>query len=533
MKISAKIALFFLILFVMSAQGITITKTTAWLEEFAFQGQKFSISANFLSTGNGLVLNGQASKNLSAGLEGENILLGTRVGSDNFYVFWLSYRDAAIRLAYYDFKRDRSQILALDGFSFIGLPEIIEENNDLLGLLFLGNRSKNDDIFYYEPEKDLLIQLTKTPFSEKGFKLTIKEGRLEIATSSLWAQYRYRFDPRLRESILLEEKHFSARGKKSAAAAAPEYCNTYIGFGDSITWGKYEGQQHLELCYLTQMKAMLADPGFANYYGSSESINLGVPGDNTLAGARRVVQDLSTNKGLYFLLMLGVNDVININLSIDSSLENLSYIIDFAKSSGMRVIASTLTPSKDSFSFYPFYWKNLFELSTGILALAEEKNVASIDPLTAFMNTNPPNGYKALLENIIPGISNGNHPNAEGHRIIATLFADALAAFPPLPPTGVHVLNPQDNFKKNVQWDMNYESDFNHFVIEFAYEPSSLSKSLTTTDNHFTFTLFPFLPQLFFRLQTVDRGNRVSEFSTVLPAQTVNFSGSKQRRDKR
>jgi lysophospholipase L1-like esterase len=533
MRISAKIALFFLIFFVKAAHGTAITKTTALLEEFAFQGQKFSISTNFLPAGNGLILNGQASKNLSTGLDGENIHLGTRVGSDNFYVFWLSYRDAAIRLAYYDFKRDRSQILALNGFSFIGLPEIVEENNGLLGLVFLGNRSKNDDIFYYEPEKDLLTPLTSTPFSEKGFKLLEKDGRLEITTRSLWAQYRYRFDPRLRENILLEEKHFPARQKKNTAAVTPEYYNTYIGFGDSITWGEIEGQQRLESCYLTQMHTLLADPGYASYYGATAFVNLGVPGDGTLAGAQRVDQDLDKHTGFYFLLMLGVNDAIKNNLSVDSALENLSYIIDAAKARGMRVIASSLTPSKAIFSLYSYYWKNLLELSAGILFLAREKSVASIDPLTAFMNTNPPDGWKNLLENIIPNISSGNHPNAQGHRLIAGLFADALAAFPPLPPSGVRVLNPQDHFKKNVQWAANYESDFSHFAIEFAFEPAPLTQRLTTRDNHFTFTLFPFLPKLYFRLQTVDRGSHGSAFSTVFQAQTANFPLAKQRWNKR
>ena len=104
--------------------------------------------------------------------------------------------------------------------------------------------------------------------------------------------------------------------------------------------------------------------------------------------------------------------------------------------------------------------------------------------------------------------------------LIASLFAPVLVAFPPLPPSGVLVLNPQDHLKKNVQWDMNYESDFSHFAIEFAFEPDPLSQHLTTVNNHFTFTLFPFLPQLYFRLQTVDRGNHASAFSTAFPAQT-------------
>jgi lysophospholipase L1-like esterase len=533
MKISAKIALFFLISVVVAVYGPAQTKKTSLLEEFEFQGQKYSVTANFLPAGNDLVLNGQASKNLSTGLDGENIHLGIRVGSDNFYVFWLNYRDAAIRLAYYDFKRDRSQVLALDGFSFIGLPEIVEDNDSLQGLVFLGNRAKNDDIFYYEPENDLLTQLTATPFSEKGFKVLQREGRLEIETSSLWSQYRYSFDPRSRNIILLEEKRFPARKKKSAAGVTPDYYNTYIGFGDSITWGEMEGEQHLESCYLTQMKTLMADPGYRDYYGASSSINLGVPGEGTLAGAQRVDRELDEHQGFYFLLMMGLNDAIKSDLSVDSALENLGYIIDAAKSRGLRVIASTLTPSKSVFSLYAYFWKNLQELSAGILALASEKNVASIDTLTAFMNTNPPNGWRDLLENIIPNISSGNHPNVAGNRIIAGLFTGALVAFPPLPPSGIRVLNPQDHFKKNVQWDLNYESDFSHFAIEFAYRPDPLSQHLTTNANHFTFTLFPFLPQLYFRLQTVDRGSHGSAFSTVYPAQTTKFSRALQHRNVR
>jgi lysophospholipase L1-like esterase len=530
MKINAKFIFIFLLFFTTTAHGQSLTKTTTLLEEFEFQGQKYSIYAYFLPPRAGLTLKNRTSKNLSAGLEGENIYLGTRIGSDNFYVFWLNYRNSTIRLAFYDYRRNRSRVLPLAGFSFIGLPEIIEENNDLQGLVFLGNRSKNDDIFYYEPEKDLLTPLTETPFSEKGFNLVEKDGQLEIETSSLWAQYRYRFDPRLRKSVLLQEKYFPAKQNKNANAnmVTPEYYNTYIGFGDSITWGKIEGQQHLESCYLTQMQTLLADPDYANYYGSSSLVNLGVPGDGTLAGAQRVDQDLNKHTGFYFLLMLGVNDVFRMNFSLESSLENLAFIIAAAQARGMRVIISTLTPSKDRFSLLSFYWKNLQELSAGILALAKEKNIASIDTLSAFMSTNPPDGWKALLENIIPNISSGNHPNAKGHRVIANLFAAALVAFPPLPPSGINVLNPQDHLKKKMLWDMNYESDFSHFAIEFAFEPDPLSQHLTTSNNYFTFTLFPFLPQLFFRLQTVDRGSRTSVFSKVFSVQNENYSQEKQ-----
>jgi lysophospholipase L1-like esterase len=520
MKIAIKNTLIFLIVFATAAHGLSLDKKTAWLEKFEFQGREYSLAARFSPPRADIVLQGPSNVNLSSGMEGENIYLGNKTGRDNLYTFWINYSNSSVRLAFYDFQLNRSRVLAMPGFSFIGLPEIIESGGGLLGLVFLGNRSDNDDIFYYELENDLLTQLTATPFSEKGFTLRENDGRLEIETSSLWAQYRYRFDPVLLEISLVEEKQFSRKRQKSATAPTPAYYNTYIGFGDSITWGEIEGEQRLESCYLTQMKALLADPGYANYYGSSDFMNLGVPGDGTLAGAQRVDRDLNNHAGFYFLLMLGVNDAIKSNLSVDSSLENLGYIVDAAKARGLRVIASTLTPSKAVFSLYAYYWKNLYDLSAGILALAKGKNVASIDPLAAFLNTNPPDGWRNLLENIIPNVSSGNHPNAEGHRIIADLFAYALTAFPPLAPTGILVLNPQDKLSKNVQWDANYESDFNHFAIEFDYTPAPLTHHLTTADNHFTFTLFPFLPKLYFRLQTVDRGGRTSAFSAVFSAQT-------------
>ena len=495
--------------------GFCAQDRAVFLEQFEYGGLTYRLNAVFSPAQADLQLQGKAGRNLSAGMAGENILLGARIRRDNFYVFWLNYRQKNILLAFYDHRRDCSRLLPLRGFSFIGLPEIIEENNSVQGLVFLGNRSNNDDIFYYEPEKDLLTALTETPFSEKGFKLLEKDGRLEIETRSLWAQYRYHFDPWLRKSILLEETHLPAGRKESAAAMTPDYYNTYIGFGDSITWGEIEGKQHLESCYLTQMQTLMAAPGGADYYGPSSFINLGVPSDDTSKGAQRVDGDLNDHAGFYFLLMLGVNDAIKSNLSVDSSLENLGYIIDAAKLRGMRVIASTLTPSKSHFSSFSYYWKNLKELSAGILALAREKRIAAIDPLTAFMNTNPPDGWKDLLEKIIPGVSSGNHPNAAGHKLIASLFAPALVAFPPQAPQNITVIDPLSTRQRTASWSPNYESDFSHFHIEFDFLPDSFKYSLDAAAAYHTFVLFPFLPQLYFRIQAVDIGGHASDFSTV------------------
>lgn len=527
MKAHAKTFLLLLLAVAAASPLLNARDDAPLLERFEFQGRPFAVHAVFAPGRAGLRLQGGRTADISAGMAGENIYLGTRTGGGNFYVFWLNHRHPANRLAYYDFRLDRSRTLAAGDFSFIGLPEIVEEEGRLQGLVFLANRSDNDDIYYGEPGTGRLTQLTATPGSEKGFTLERVNGMLEIETRTLWERFRYRFDPWTGNSSLIASEPLAAAANGARAAVVPEYYNTYIGFGDSVTWGKIEGVQRLDLCFLTQMNELMADPGSRIYYGASAPVNLGVPGDTTLDGATRVNQELDAHSGLYFLLLLGVNDVIKLNFSVDSSLENLRYIIDAAQARGMRVIASTLTPSKANVASTSYYWEHLHALSDGIKDLAGEKAAACVDALTAFLDTDPPDGWKDLLEDVIPDVSSGNHPNEAGHRLIASLFAEALVAFPPLAPQNVRVLDPQSALQRTAAWDPCYESDFDHFHIEFDFLPQGFSHALDSGASHFTFTLFPFLPQVYFRLQAVDRGDRPGAYAAAAtPAAAAPLPGA-------
>ena len=515
----AKIAFFFLLAAVASAPKLLSQDRSEFLESFEHAGRTYSLDAVFSSSQADLVLSqGRRTINLSAGMAGENILLGIHSSGENFYVFWLNYRQKMNRLAYYDHNRQRSRLLPLAWFSSFGLPEVLEANGSLQALVFLGNNTDNVDIFHYELATGILTPLTRTPFSEKEIILQETDNGLEIETKSLWAKYSYRFDRQTRQSRLLEKKQFSPPKKReklnAAAAISPEYYNTYIGFGDSITAGQIEQVLHPELCYLTVMKEMLALT-----YGPAFPINLGIQGQDTLDGAHRVDADLVSNSAFYFLLMMGVNDVQQPTFDLADSLENLEYIVDAALANGRRVIISTLTPRKDK-PPEAKYWSNLYALSSGILALAAQKSTARIDTLSAFMSYNPPDCWKDLLET--PGWviteegkvwAKGNHPNAAGQRLIATLFAPALVAFPPLAPQNITVLNPQDRLHRNVQWDPGYESDLSHYHIEFSFKPLTFYYSLDNAASHYTFNLFPFLPQLYFRIQAVDRSDNASIFS--------------------
>ncbi len=517
MNTRAKIVLFFLFIAVAAAPQLLPRERSEFLESFEHAGRTYSLNAVFSSSQADLVLSqGRRTVNLSAEMAGENILLGIHSSGENFYVFWLNYRQKMNRLAYYDHNRQRSRLLPLAGFSSFGLPEVLEANGSLQALVFLGNDSNNVDIFHYELTTAELTPLTRTPFTEKEIILQETDNGLEIETRSLWAKYRYNFDRQTRQSRLLNEERFSRPQKmeKLSAAVTPEYYNTYIGFGDSITAGQIEQVLHPELCYLTVMKEMLALT-----YGPAFPINLGIQGQDTLDGAHRVDADLVSNSAFYFLLMMGVNDVQQPTFDLADSLENLEYIVDAALANGRRVIISTLTPRKDKPPDAK-YWSNLYALSSGILALAAQKSTARIDTLSAFMSYNPPDGWKDLLET--PGWviteegkvwAKGNHPNAAGQRLIASLFAPALATFPPLPPQNITVLNPQSNLQRNVQWDPGYESDLSHYHIEFGFKPLAFEYSLDNAASHYTFNLFPFLPQLYFRIQAVDRGDNASVFS--------------------
>jgi lysophospholipase L1-like esterase len=285
--------------------------------------------------------------------------------------------------------------------------------------------------------------------------------------------------------------------------------NTFAAFGDSITWGKMRmldlvGEYHPELAYPERMKETLA-----TFYGAAYPINLGVPGETTYDGALRIYWDLADIEALYFVLMMGTNDCISNQFSTDSSIENLAYIIETAGAKGMRTIISTIPPRKDFFGERLYVQNNIAALNQAISDLAAELGIGFIDTHGTFMAASPPDGWKALLEDV-----GGNHPSPAGHLVIAGLFADVLAAYPPLVPTGVerNLLDGPDS--RRFQWEPGCESDISHYRVEFGLLPGSLEKTVITGANWIEFPGFP-SEDVHFRVQAVDTGGNASGFTRV------------------
>jgi lysophospholipase L1-like esterase len=408
----------------------------ALVKTIAFSGRSWQVLERTIAGGDvQLVLaEGGNETVLSAEMGGENYFLQGAETRTGFTLAWLHFHQGASRMAVYRHGRGGGRLLGLNGFRSFPQVEIMVGADGGESLFFLGERDGTVDLFHYDLDLGALTRLTASAWCEKDFSIEAAGDACLIRARTLIGTVVITFDPRSRRVLShrdLPVKKKMLREKAAATGSAADIYNTYVGFGDSITWGQISGAQHPSECFLNQIKLTLTPD-----WGELFPLNLGVPGTRTVHGAMRIEQDLEGIAAQYFLLMYGVNDVWRKwgndpdRFSLASCREDIAFMIDVAKAREMDVIVSTLTPRKDlPFVLQDYYWQNLQDLSDAILELAAQKEVASIDTLSAFLDHEPPDGWKDLLEDPETVIVNreeiqvkGNHPNALGHRLIADLF---------------------------------------------------------------------------------------------------------------
>jgi len=460
-----------------------------------------------------VVLSDGKRETVLGGAGGENLFPVAQVSVDGFHILWVYYQDRHTGLGLYDSETSSSLIIPLPGLKFAGSPVLVKQARRPAGLVFLGNASDNDDIFFFDLRTNSLTNVTRTAWSEKWFATEAGHGGVLLRVISLRDRAQYLLGPgEMAFRLLGRESLRSPEPRADVPAPDEEDCrpaNTYVAFGDSITYGimrmvDLEGEVHPELAYPERMREALA-----TFYGQAFPLNLGVPGDSTYDGALRVDSDLAGLNALYFVLMLGTNDCISGRFSVDSSIENLAYIIDAAAERGMRVIVSNIPPRRDRFGDRPFVLNNIAAFNLATAGLAAEKGIGFIDTHGTFMATSPPDGWKVLLEDI-----GGNHPSPAGHIIIAGLFAGVLAAYPPLVPTGVQNVSTEWPFVRRFRWDLGCESDFSYYRVEFGPFPRDLEHVAVTSANWIDFTGFP-SEDVYFRVQAVDAAGHQSRFTRI------------------
>jgi lysophospholipase L1-like esterase len=199
----------------------------------------------------------------------------------------------------------------------------------------------------------------------------------------------------------------------------------YIAFGDSITWGLGDPK---EIGYPNRLKRMLEN-------AQSEDIQIiksAVPGEETSEALSRVESSLAGGADA-FLLMEGTNDITRIDegaLSMETVIANLDALALAAKRRGIEPVHATVIPRP------PRALRDRDNRLTQLLSreirdLAHRRLRRLVDVYEHY----DPEVVEDVFElYYFDGVDPVGHPNEEGHKRIATIFADALLEIDNTPP---------------------------------------------------------------------------------------------------
>lgn len=174
--------------------------------------------------------------------------------------------------------------------------------------------------------------------------------------------------------------------------------NTYLAFGDSITYGTFSRDSDGVGGYPAKLQAMLG----------KTVINAGINGERTSSGLSRLPGTLSSTNAGVMLLMEGTNDVGD-GTSAGTIKHNLAAMIDRATAFGTQTLLATILPRRD------VYNDRAIELNNHIRALAGEKGVYLVDMYAVF------DGQDSYYTDLL-------HPTDAGYQIMADNWSAAISA---------------------------------------------------------------------------------------------------------
>ena len=204
--------------------------------------------------------------------------------------------------------------------------------------------------------------------------------------------------------------------------------NKYIGFGDSITYGYINHEPFPEKGYIPRLKDMLN-----SNFGATEVLNEGFQGEITQNGLSRIEAVIENDSAQYLLLMEGTNDVVFMEISMDTTAFNLREMIKKCIEYGVFPSIATILPRKDWVWYFDFFRKRIFYLNDRIKEIANEFSIPLTDQFTAFLNyPEGEGGWKSLLS------EDGKHPNEKGYQVMAEKWFEEIKKFP-FPPINFNV----------------------------------------------------------------------------------------------
>jgi lysophospholipase L1-like esterase len=195
--------------------------------------------------------------------------------------------------------------------------------------------------------------------------------------------------------------------------------NQYTGFGDSITYAEEHG-------YLPKLEVMLSQK-----YGASKVFNEGSGGEGTTDGLARLDIALANHPARYLMLMEGTNDIIFLEISMDTVAFNLEAMARKCLNYGAFPLLATIIPRNDWRWSLQIYRNRIFDLNERIRSVTEKTKIPLVDQFNAFYNyPADQGGWTSLL------LPDGVHPNEKGFYFMAETWLSAIVSLP-FPPAGL------------------------------------------------------------------------------------------------
>ncbi|HVT61675.1 MAG TPA: GDSL-type esterase/lipase family protein [Thermoanaerobaculia bacterium] len=196
---------------------------------------------------------------------------------------------------------------------------------------------------------------------------------------------------------------------------------TYIAFGDSITFGSFDTQTGPDMGYPGRLAKLI----------SATVVNAGLPGESTAEGVTRIDSVLHTPGATALLLMEGTNDV-TARLSNETIVFNLDIMARKAELLGLKAIHATVLPRLPD-AVADASNQVTAGLAAGIRDLAWVNSRTLVDPFEVFFELTA-----NVFANDYVGGDDKLHPNAAGYTLLAQTFADVLTGVDRVPPvTGI------------------------------------------------------------------------------------------------
>jgi len=216
--------------------------------------------------------------------------------------------------------------------------------------------------------------------------------------------------------------------------------DNYIAFGDSITSGLIKTSLNPELYYYNGYPSRL-EQRLNQEYGAGRVFNEGRDGELTSQGLSRIANVLNEYNARYLLLMEGFNDVVFVNISLDTIIFNLQEMVRRCLQAGVIPFLATITPRRDSIWYQPIYRDRHLNLNQRIRQLAPALKIPLVDQDQALENYPASDGGLLSLLSV-----DLKHPNEKGYQVIAETWFKEIQAFP-FPPQSLKVV------RRDFIWD--------------------------------------------------------------------------------